>query len=267
MQSIHALGVLVGKPPETLTQELQWPDAAPGPTSRDIASAPTTQPGLMPATAPAPPPTLAVLEAAPPTIPPGLPSDLLRRRPDIRAAERQLAAASANIGVATADLFPRFTLTGSYGFQSEHFKDLPNDSSNFWQIIPGFRWPIFNAGRIRSNIAVESARQEQALANYEQTVLRSLADVEDALTNYDRERARREELARSVSANRRAVDLSNQLYSRGLIDFLGVLDAERQLFASEDQLAASDTIVSSNLVAVYKALGGGWQAEPASDQR
>ena len=191
-------------------------------------------------------------------MPVGLPSELLRRRPDVRQAKRALAAATARIGVATADLFPKFSLTGQFGQQSAAFHRLFDSNSNFWSIGPAISWPVFEGGRIRANIRVQNARQEQALAIYEQTVLRSLQDVEDALVAYDREQARRVSLAGAVDANRRSVDLSNQLYQRGLIDFLSVLDAERALFLSEDALARSDTTVSTNLVALYKALGGGW---------
>jgi NodT family efflux transporter outer membrane factor (OMF) lipoprotein len=225
-QSIHALGVLLGRSPGALLDQL-------------VPEAPLPQ--------------------APGSLPPGLPSELLRRRPDVRAAERALAAQTARIGEATADLFPKFSITGSFGQQSTEFKQLFNATSNFWSIGPAISLPIFNAGRIRSNIEVQTAREQQALAAFEQTVLRSMQDVEDALVAYDREQARRVSLSAAVEANRRAVDLSNQLYSRGLIDFLSVLDAERALFISEDALAISDTTVSTNLVALYKALGGGWE--------
>ena len=226
-QSIHRLGVLLGSEPSALASEL-GPE---GPIPIGVGA-----------------------------IPVGLPSELLRRRADIRRAERQLAAQTARIGVATADLFPRFTLTGSLGWQSERFKDLGSDNSLFWNIGPGFRWNIFDAGKIRSNIRVQDARQEQALVQYQQAVLTSLEDVENALVNYDREQSRRVALAAAVDSNRRAVELANQLYSRGLVDFLNVQESQRSLLAAEDQLAQSDTAVSSNLVAVYKALGGGWDA-------
>ena len=127
---------------------------------------------------------------------------------------------------------------------------------------PSVSWPIFDAGRIRSNIQVQNALQEQATANYEKIVLTSIQNVEDALVAYDREQARRVALAQSVSSNRRAVDLSTQLYSRGLVDFLSVLDAQRSLFIAEDLLVRSDTTVTENLIALYKALGGGWDQTP-----
>jgi NodT family efflux transporter outer membrane factor (OMF) lipoprotein len=233
-QSIHRLGVLLGQEPSALAAEL-GPE---GPIPLGV--------GLVPV---------------------GLPSDLLRHRADVRRAERQLAAQTARIGVATADLFPRFTLTGSFGWQSERFKDLADDDSLAWHIGPGVRWNIFDAGKIRSNINVQDARQEQALVQYRQVVLTSLEDVENALVNYDREQTRRVALAAAVDSNRRAVELANQLYSRGLVDYLNVQEAQRSLLAAEDQLVQSDTAVSSNLVALYKALGGGWEAmeQPKSD--
>jgi NodT family efflux transporter outer membrane factor (OMF) lipoprotein len=225
-QSIHQLSVLLGQAPGALSERLS--------PQRPLPQAPVA-------------------------LPVGLPSELLRRRPDVRQAERALAAATARIGTATADLFPRFSLTGSFGQEATQFKKIFDAGSNVWSIGPAISWPIFDAGRIRANIRVQNARQEQALAQYEQVVLISLRDVEDALIAYDREQARRLSLSNAVDANRRAVDLSNQLYQRGLIDFLSVLDAQRSLFLSEDALARSDTTVSTNLVAVYKALGGGWE--------
>lgn len=199
------------------------------------------------------------IPVGPPDVPPGLPSDLLRRRPDIRRAERELAAATARVGVATADLFPRFSLTGSLGLQSEDFHDLASMDSKFFNVGPSVSWPIFDAGRIRSNIQVQNARQEQAVAKYEQSVLTALEDVENALIGYAKEQQRRESLKRAVDANRRSVEMSKQLYDRGLTDFLDVLEAQRAQFLSEDALVQSDRTISTNLVALYKALGGGWE--------
>jgi NodT family efflux transporter outer membrane factor (OMF) lipoprotein len=191
-------------------------------------------------------------------VPIGLPSELLRRRPDIRRAERQLAGATARIGVATADLFPRFSLTGSLGLQSSQFSTLVNTGSNFWSIGPSVRWPLLDWGRIRSNIEVQNAREEQALIAYEQTVLTSLREVEDSLIAFIKEQSRRQTLVNAVASNRRAVDLATQLYQQGLSDFLSVLQAQRDLFLSEDAMVQSDLAVSTNLVRLYKSLGGGW---------
>ncbi len=223
--AVHRLSVLLGREPSALADELG-------------------QEGLIP--------------VGVGVVPIGLPSDLLRRRADIRRAERQLAAANARIGVATADLFPKFSLTGSLGLQSAKFTNLPNSGSTFYSIGPGFNWNLFDAGKIRSNIRVQNALTEEAIVQYQQTVLNSLEEVENAIVAYDREQTRRQSLAAAVGSNKRAVDLSNELYSRGLIDFLSVQESLRSLLEAEDQLVQSDTAVSSNLVALYKALGGGW---------
>jgi len=223
---IHALAVLTGQTPESLDQLLGPP---------------------------------ADLPQAPPSVPVGIPSDLLRRRPDVRRAERNLAAATARIGVATADLYPKFNITGQLGYEANKFSNWTNASSLFWNIVPGVSVPLFNAGRLKSNVAVERARTDQAVANYEKTVLTSLEEVEDALMAYQKEFIRRQELANAVAANQRSVALSQQLYQQGLRDFLNVLDAQRELYASQDALALSDTQVSANAVALFKALGGGWE--------
>jgi outer membrane protein, multidrug efflux system len=227
-QSIHLLSVLLALEPTALLEELL---------------------------------TETPIPSAPPEVPIGLPSDLLRRRPDVRRAERQLAAATARIGVATADLFPRFSLTGSLGLESSHFSSLGDYSSRFWSIGPSVSWPVLDFGRIRSNVDVQNAREEQAFANYEQTVLTSLREVEDALVAFLNEQARRQTLVGAVNSNRRAVNLATQLYQQGLSDFLSVLQAQRDLFVSEDSLVQSDRAVTTGLVSLYKALGGGWEIE------
>ncbi|MEA2707486.1 MAG: hypothetical protein QOF78_87 [Phycisphaerales bacterium] len=227
-QSIHRLSVLLGRPPGALMADLEPIKAVPTP---------------------------------PAEIPAGVPSELLRRRPDIRRAERQLAAATARIGVATADLFPHFTLTGSLGVEATQFKGLGNSDSIFWSVGPGVRFPIFNRGRLKSAVAVENARTEQALAQYEQTVLRSLEEVENAMVAYRKEFVRRASLARAVASSQRSVQLSQQLYQRGLTDFLNVLDAQRALYQNEDLLVQSESNVSANAVALFKALGGGWDVD------
>jgi multidrug efflux system outer membrane protein len=200
-------------------------------------------------------------------VPVGLPSELLRRRPDVRRAERQMAAATARIGVATSDLFPKFSLTAALGLQSSKADKLVNSGSRFWSILPGVSLPIFNFGRIRSNIAVQNAREEQAATTYEKTVLTSLQEVEDALVAFSNDQTRRQTLSSAVDANRRAVDLANQLYKQGMTDFLSVLQTEKDLFASQDALVQSDRSVSSDLVAIYKALGGGWEIESLAPDR
>jgi outer membrane protein, multidrug efflux system len=201
-------------------------------------------------------------EAAIPRLPPkvlvGLPSELLRRRPDIRRAERQLAGATAQIGAAMADLFPKFSLTGEIGLQSISASNWFNGGSRFWTIGPTISWPIFDAGKIRANIEVRNAQQEQALYQYEKTVLAAFGDVESSLVNYSQEQARHRSLVDAVAANRRALEMANELYIRGLNSFLNVLDAQRSLYLTESELAQSEANMASNLVALYKALGGGW---------
>ena len=201
------------------------------------------------------------IPALPPEVLVGLPSELLRRRPDIRRAERQLAAATAQIGAATADLFPKFFLIGAGGLQSISASDWFSGPSRFWTIGPTVRWPIFDAGRIRATIAVRNAQQEQALTIYERTILSAFEDVENSLVNYSREQARHRALRDAAAANRRALEMANELYVRGLADFLNVLENQRSLFASESDLAQSEATMATNLVALYKALGGGWDTK------
>lgn len=200
----------------------------------------------------------APIPALPPQAHVGLPAELLRRRPDIRRAERQLAAATAQIGAATADLYPKFSLIGTFGLQSISASDWFSAQSRFWSIGPTIRWPVFDAGKIRANIEIRNAQQEQALKLYEKSVLGALGDVESALVNYSKEQTRYRSLLAAVDANRRALTMSNDLYTQGLVAFLNVLDAERALYSSENDLAQSEANMASNLVALYKALGGGW---------
>jgi outer membrane protein, multidrug efflux system len=195
----------------------------------------------------------------PPEVLVGLPSDLLRRRPDIRRAERQLAAATAQVGAATADLYPKFFLTGVLGLQSISASDWFTGGSRLWSIGPRISWPVFDAGKIRANIEIRNVQQEQALTQYEKSVLSAFQDVETALVNYANEQGRYRSLTDAVAANRRAVTMANELYIRGLNDFLNVLDTQRALYATEIELTQSQATMASNLVALYKALGGGWE--------
>lgn len=193
-------------------------------------------------------------------VPIGLPSDLLLRRPDIRRAEANAHAATARIGVATADLFPRFTLTAGLGLQGDRFEAMGDRRNYFWSYGPSVSWPLFDAGRIRSNIRVTEASQEEALLAYRSTILAALQEVETALVAYANEQERRQYLIHAVEESRRAVALSTQLYTQGNVEFLDVLSAQRALLNSEDALVQSDRTVVTNLIAVYKALGGGWEA-------
>jgi outer membrane protein, multidrug efflux system len=206
------------------------------------------------------------IPAGPPRVPIGLPSDLLRQRPDIRHAERQLAAATARIGAATSDLFPKFYLTAAAGLQSIEATDFFDSGSRFWSLGPSVRWPIFSGGRIRQNIRVQNARQEQALLRYEQAVLKALEEVENALVGFGQEQNRHQALADSEQASRRAAVLANDRYRSGLADFLDVLESERALLAAQDSVVQSERVLSQNLIRLYKALGGGWKADELASE-
>jgi NodT family efflux transporter outer membrane factor (OMF) lipoprotein len=224
-QAIYSLGILLGREPAALLEE------------------------LTPA---------AAIPAAPPEVPAGLPADILRRRPDIRRAEAQIHSATARIGVATADLFPKFALSGSIGYRSNQFSSWVDWVNRFWSLGPSASWQVFASGAVRSNIELQEALQEQTLFAYQQTVLTALQDVENALIASAKEADHLKALTEAVAANRRAVELSTQLYTQGQIDFLNVLNAQRSLFVSEDAQVQSTGNVSTILVALYKALGGGW---------
>jgi len=200
----------------------------------------------------------AAIPSTPPEVPVGLPSDLLRRRPDVHRAERQLAATSARIGVETAELFPKFSLVGSAGLQSISASDWFAGGSRYWSVGPTVSWRLLDFGRIHSRIQAANAREEQAIAAYEKAVLLSLEDVEDALVAYSKEHVRFQSLQEQVTAYQRALELANQRYTSGVADFLNVLDAQRSLYQAEDNLVQSERTVTTNLIALYKALGGGW---------
>jgi NodT family efflux transporter outer membrane factor (OMF) lipoprotein len=227
-QMIHALGVLLGQDPDSLSVELSK-------------------------SAPIPP--------VPPEVPVGVPADLVRRRPDIRRAERQLAAASARIGVATSDFYPKFSITGSFGLDSSRVHQLFDWNSHYFALSPGVSWPIFDAGRIRNNVEVQKELTRQAATSYQSAVLNALREVEDALASYRTEQLRHKALADAVDASKEAVDLARQQYDQGVIDFLQVLDAQRSLLEAENVMAESDSNISLDLVSLYKALGGGWDTQ------
>ena len=192
-------------------------------------------------------------------VPVGLPSDLLRRRPDIRRAERELAAATARIGVAVADLYPKFRLTGATGLQSIEASTLFNGRSNLWSLGPSLSWPVFNAGRLRAAVAAQTARQQAAAATYEKTVLTALEDVESALVDFGQEQRRLASLTNSATAAARASGLARERHLAGLTGFLDVLEAERSQFLAEEARVQSRTQLALDLVRLYKALGGGWE--------
>jgi NodT family efflux transporter outer membrane factor (OMF) lipoprotein len=224
-QAIHSLGVLLGEPPTALYSEFTEPAPIPSPPEKILI---------------------------------GLPAELMRQRPDVRRSERQLAAQTARIGVATADLYPRFSLVGTFLFESFDASELLESKSRAYGFGPAFHWNLFDGGRVRNTIRAEDARTEQSLARYEQTVLRALEEVENAMVAFVQENDRRDALVRSAGAARHSVELVNVLYRAGLTDFQNVLDMERSLFLQEDQLADSEGAVAQNLIRIYKALGGGW---------
>lgn len=224
-QAKHRLAVLLGQEPAALNEELKKPGHVP---------------------------------VAPPQLAVGVPADLLRRRPDVRKAERELAAQTAQIGVATAELYPKLTLIGSIGLDSFSAGDLLSSINRVYNLGPSIQWRVFDAGRIRRTIEVHNARQEQALIAYEASVLTALQDVEDALVAYGKELIRRQSLVEAEQATRRMVDVADDQYRGGENDFLTVLDAQRSLLAIQDQLAVSNAQVTTNIISLYKALGGGW---------
>lgn len=187
-----------------------------------------------------------------------LPSELLRRRPDIRLAERQLAAATAQVGVATADLYPKFNIAAFIGFQNMKITDVTALSKS-WSAAGSFTTPIFNWGKIQANIEAKTAQQEQSLLAYRSSVLGALRDVEDSLVAYAQEKDRRAALMQAVESNRLALKLSKERYRSGLTSFLNVLDSERAVYSAESDLVQSQATVSADLVSLYKALGGGWE--------
>ena len=237
-QLINAIALLLGQPPQSMQAELGAPH-------------------------PIPP--------VPPKVPVGLPSELARRRPDIRRAEAQLHAATADVGVAVADFYPRVTLSGSVAMQATQFKDLGSwAQANTWSFGPSISLPIFEGGRLRRVLELREAQQKEAAIAYQRAVLGALHDVDNSLTAYQAEQLRRNQLEQAVVQNRRALKLAQDRYSQGVSDFLTVLDSERSLLAAEQMLTDSTTTVSTNLVQIYKALGGGWENEmpdvkPAAD--
>jgi outer membrane protein, multidrug efflux system len=190
------------------------------------------------------------------------PAALLQRRPDIRAAERELAAATARIGVAKADLFPRLTLSGFIGFVAGDADELGESTSRAWSLSPVLSWAGFERGTW-ANVVVAEARTAAALASYELAVLRALEETENAFATYGSHRQRLEAVVEQASASRNAAELARIQYREGAVDFLRLLDAERTLLQAEDEVAAAETDLNSSVVLIYKALGGGWEAAPA----
>lgn len=227
-QLINAVSLLLGMPPNALRAELQTPGAVP---------------------------------PVPPLVPVGLPFELARRRPDVRVAEAQLHAATANIGVAEAAFYPSVTLSGSVGLQAIQFAPLFGFNARQYAFGPTVSVPLFEGGQLKATLHLTEAKQKEAAIAYEQTVLTALHEVDNALTAYRTEQARRQQLIDAVAANRVALDLAKARYAQGVADFLTVLVVQRSLEDNELLLSDSTTTVSNNLVALYKALGGGWEAD------
>jgi multidrug efflux system outer membrane protein len=225
--TIHRLSVLTGRQPEALVPELS-------------ASRPM----------PALPPLNAI----------GGPEALLRRRPDVRIAERNLAAATARIGVAVGDLFPRITFVGSVGYDSATWRDLGSSPSQTYSWGPSIIWAALDLGRVRARIHVARAETDIAFAAYEAAVLNALEDTENSLVTYGESQRRELTLERAATESTTAARLARQRFEGGLSDFLSVLQAERDALAAQDSLAQGRTQTATSLVAVYKALGGGWMA-------
>jgi NodT family efflux transporter outer membrane factor (OMF) lipoprotein len=228
--SLHRLSVLTGQPPEALRAELEA--AAPLP---EAVQAITT----------------------------GLPSQLLERRPDIRRAEAQVRAADLRIGVAKADYFPRFTLIASGGRDGQQLHDLAFGSTNIFGIGPSVSVPLFNAGSVRSNVELQRGKAAEAESRYRGLVLNALQETEDALSRLARERERLSQLEIEADEQRTALHLSQVQYKAGLVDFTTVLTSERDLHTVEDETAQSRVNVTTDMIALYKALGGGWEIAPA----
>lgn len=229
-EAIFRLSVLLGRPPGYLLDRL-------------IAGAP--------------------LPVHPKIMPIGLPSDLLRRRPDVRAAERRLAAETARIGVEVAELFPRVSLVGTFGLQSAGAGDFVDPDSLSWSFGPAVRWRLLEFGRIVSNINVQREQQRQALALYYQSVLGAFEQVETSLANYAAQRRRAETLTQANIVNERAFELAKSEYAVGMISFLSVLDTQRSLFSTQTDLIRTQQLALAELVNVYESLGGGWSAGTA----
>lgn len=224
-QASYRLAVLIGERPGVLDAELKTPTALP----------PMVQP-----------------------LPVGDVTDFLRRRPDVQAAERRLAAQTARIGVATADLFPRVKVTGFVGFLSGDVSSLFTSAGKAWSISPAVTWPALDLGGAHARLRAQRAQGDASLATYDQTVLRAIEDLESALIAYRQQQSQIARLTEQVDASRRAADLSRVRYQEGDIDFLRVLEADRTRLEAEDALTVAETAADTDVVAVYKALGGGW---------
>jgi NodT family efflux transporter outer membrane factor (OMF) lipoprotein len=225
---VNAISFLLGEPPRAAEVELAAPRAIP---------------------------------PVPPRVPVGLPSELARRRPDIRRAEAQLHAATADVGVAVGDFYPRFTLSVSGAEQGLQLRNLWDPAAATYAFGPAVTLPIFEGGQLTRTLELRQAQQQEAAITYQRTVLNALHEVDNALTAYNTEQRRRDRLEQEVIQDQRALELARERYEQGVADFLQVLIVQRDLLAAEQDLADSTTTVSTNLVQLYKALGGGWEAD------
>jgi NodT family efflux transporter outer membrane factor (OMF) lipoprotein len=222
----YTLAVLVGEYPETMVQELSKPDLIPS----------------MPA----------------PTAP-GVPLDLLKRRPDIQQAERTLAAATARIGVATANLFPQVAVIGAIGSQAQGWGTTPSVSKHIWSFGPGAIWPLLDFGALDAEVDIAHLAARASLLNYRKTILNAVQQVDTSLDAYEAQQVRMEKLSGAMMAGERAVELATRRYNRGLTDFLNVVDAERQFYDLQEQYAQAQVAQGEQFVQLYKSLGGGWE--------
>jgi NodT family efflux transporter outer membrane factor (OMF) lipoprotein len=226
VELINAIGLLLGNPPRALEAELQ---------------------------------RVRMIPRVPRKVPVGLPGILVRRRPDVREAEARLHEATAQTGVAIANFYPDVTLNGSVNLESLHVSNLFNLSSTAFAVGPSISIPIFEGGQLRGNLALRESQQREAAIFFQKTVLRAWKEVDDALTAYREVQRRRVDVAQSVTENRAALQSAKQRYTEGAIDFLNVIAAQTQLLQSENDLADSDTRIATDLVNLYRALGGGWE--------
>ena len=193
-------------------------------------------------------------------LPIGAAGDVLARRPDVRIAEREYAAATARIGVAKADFFPHITLGGFLGFLSGRSNDFGSPATRAWSLAPSISWPGLNVQRVRANLHASEARADAAQANYQQSVLLAIEDIDNAVTGFNQQRVRVDHLIEQGTQSKRAAELARVRYQEGATSFLELLDAERTQLAAEDDLAQAEAAINTRAVALYKALGGGWQA-------
>ncbi len=222
----YTLAVLVGEYPESMAKELEKPDLIPS----------------MPA-----------------PIAPGVPLELIKRRPDIQQAERELAANTARIGVATASLFPELSITASIGSQAQGWGTIPSIGEHIWSFGPGAVWPVLDFGALDAQVDIADLAAHASLVNYRKTILNAVQQVDTSIDGYQAQQARIEKLGTAMIAGQRAVDLATARYNRGLTDFLNVVDAERELYDLQEQYAEAQVAQGEQFVQLYKSLGGGWQ--------